>query len=175
MDSQKDPVETKEIETCPRRPWRHKNGKRLSDQELRIVSKKWDEKTWEAYLKSIETPSAESLMTFNDFKKVENLFYLESEAEFDETTHNYINYILSYLTAKQREVITLYFWEGQTLNQIADHMNLYWTTVQGIRDSALKKIEKILSNTRYSSLYKSNNKTNNKPKSKMENKNEKTN
>lgn len=152
MGSLKLPLTLADIDCCPKRPWLCKRGFALPDEQLKLISKTWDHDTWERYLKWIETPRKESLVTHKKFKQLlknYSLAELHEESELDETLHNLLTYALNSLTPKQLEVITLIFWEGRTLRYIAEQMGIHWTSVRETRDQALKKIKNKLSNTPY--------------------------
>ena len=44
------------------RPWIDKNGKKYCDEKLKVISKDWDQETWNQYLsKTVDVPQKESI------------------------------------------------------------------------------------------------------------------
>lgn len=131
------------------KPWLDENGKPLKTEHLKLVSKYWDENTWEEYLKTLEYGiegrqiNPQKFNTKCDYL-TENIWEFSSETAHPNLQET-IQQALSKLTSKQRLIIEKYFFDNKSETQIAHELNLYRGSVSGLKERALKRIKEHLS------------------------------
>lgn len=127
------------------KPWLDENGKPLSDQHLKLVSKYWSISDWEEYLQTQETGLKESLLEpeFYDL-----LAARQSETIFqrfvvtpDPASQKLVEGLLSILSPMQRTVLERIYVDGRSENYVANELNISRTTVQVHKQRALGRIK----------------------------------
>ncbi len=130
-------------------PWMAADGTVLPLDQIRELSKSWDQSTWEAYLSSLEGRPKEKYFSDGRLrreskKKNINIFDF-SQNNADEETRQRIQKIISYLTDRQRQVIEMTYWENLSQREIAQKLSIHQSTVLEIKQQALKKLREIVS------------------------------
>lgn len=136
------------ITVHPEQPWLCENGKRLSDEQIKTVSKSWDAITWEHYLCWFESPMAETLIPERSYDRkaeamIETIF-VRTQSHADDSLRNRVGKVLDGLTVKQRRIVEMTFWQGKSERQIADELNLSRSTIKVTKRRALSKLATLL-------------------------------
>ena len=136
-----------------KRPWTDVNGKLLSDDELKIVSKKWGKQAWEDYLsENVDVKLKER--NISDPQLIES--YSNDEHSkffsngFDPSTNPYlkemVRELVDTLPKNEKRVIRKIYWENKTLREIAREMGHHHSAIGKWHQNALLKLKsKILS------------------------------
>ncbi len=129
-------------------PWLDERGFPLSDEQLRSVSRSWDEATWNKYLEWHETPRAESLLRPQEYdeacEKLEESVFVDAQSSADDELKTRIGMLLSSLTDQQRRVLEPIFWQGWSERRVAQELKLNHKSVHRLKERALNKISKLL-------------------------------
>lgn len=135
------------------KPWLDDKGAPLCDEDLRLVSQEWTEKTWEEYLKTIEEPQSEIILGNYDrvLLKHESQISLNkfSTAEDDEAVL-YVDSLsvkkaLLKLTYQQRQLAELVYFKGLTITSAAEKAGVTRENASRKLARAMERIRKILS------------------------------
>ena len=129
-------------------PWLDKNGKVLSDEVLRIISKVWDQETWDRYLDFYVNDIEDSRTTYKDDSTLENLLNHSVEPTFL-TGGEYVNPILKsqlseaikLLSDRQKFVIENIFLNNLSEHQVAELLGISRATVRGHKQTALRHLK----------------------------------
>ena len=148
------------MKTQSRKPWLDQNGNPLCDTNLKLISKGWNQKTWEEYLSWLELPLRESQLCPEAFQEMaekmeESVFSLSASKNWlpEQDSKLYAEALLNKLTPKQKTVLKMIFWEEKTEREIAAHLGIARGTVSDIKNRALLKIKSSLAGE-YSSHHK---------------------
>jgi RNA polymerase sigma factor (sigma-70 family) len=128
------------------RPWQDDNGKMLSDENLRALSQGWDKETWDDYLKSLETPMRETLISDQAFtlkldQQVGSFFEL-SQCTCSSRLAGRVSQALECLTQRQRQILQLTFWANKSERDIASQLGISRSTVKVMKYRAIKKLRR---------------------------------
>ena len=139
------------MKTQSRKPWLDQNGTPLSDTKLKLISKGWNQKTWEEYLSWFEWPLQESQLSPEVYQEMaekmeESVFSLSASKSWlpDQDSKLYAEALLNKLTPKQKTVLKMIFWEEKTEREIAAHLGIARGTVNDIKNRALLKLKSSL-------------------------------
>lgn len=135
---------TETVTVNPETPWLDVHGRELPDEVLKIESKSWSEKTWAEYLKTIETPIAESLTSASCFQaaldggnRINNFIATAASR----TTQGKVHSALQQLTRKQRSIIQMTFWSGMSEREIAASLRISRSSVKTTKKRTLRKMQ----------------------------------
>ena len=128
------------------KPWLDSHGQPLSDEVLKIETRSWKERTWEAYLKTIETPISESLTSTTSFQAALDSGnrindFLASAA--NPSTQDAVKLALQQLTPRQTSIIKMTFWSGMSERAIAANLGLSRSSVKTTKKRALGKLQRL--------------------------------
>jgi len=131
------------------KPWLDHRGHRRCIDDLIEMSANWNFKDWAKYLKSLEGKREGKSLRPHTFRKIveyqaESVFDLYAEKSSSTALQQLIEVALGELSEKQRDVIRLTFFEGLSLDQTAECLNLGKSTVFEHQKSALKKLRAAL-------------------------------
>jgi DNA-binding NarL/FixJ family response regulator len=128
----------------PETPWLDARGCALPESVLKTETKNWNQKTWEAYLRSIETPISESLTSATCFEaaldsgKSINEFLASAASR---TTQGKVLSALQLLTPKQRSIIQMTFWSGMSEREVAASLGISRSSVKTTKKRTLRKMQ----------------------------------
>lgn len=132
-----------------KKPWLNSQGKPLSKDELKQVSKTWDMATWEEYLKTLDVPQRETTTAKFDrlLKIYENstaytLPEVTDEEEGPQTKR--LHWAMSLLTQRQQSVLDLIFWQGYSIQETAEKLGITKSAAQSCEEKALKQLKILL-------------------------------
>ncbi len=129
-------------------PWQDDNGKMLSDEGLRALSQGWNQETWDKYLKSLETPMRETLISDHAFsqklEKLSDSFFELSQCNCSTALANKVGQALDLLSGRQRQILQMTFWKNLSEREIASLLGISRPTVQVMKKRAIKKLASIL-------------------------------
>ena len=143
------------------KPWQHPNGKKFSVEELKLVSKKWDQKTWNEYLESTAAPLLETLLRkgtdISEYEYVYADFALEALSFVkDERCYNLERQMkrlmAKHLSPLQQEILWLRHWDDRTLEEICEIKN---SSMRTIRKSLFRSYQKLKTNIFFEDFKKS--------------------
>lgn len=130
-----------------RKPWIGQNGKPLTTEALKILSKEWTPEIWESYLTSLESnPRRDEEVSFERMDTIESIAsatlsdllpnsdHLTSELLEDVKT------AIEKLPKKKRIVIEQNIYLGKGQRTIAADLKISRAYVQKIRKSAMKTL-----------------------------------
>lgn len=130
------------------KPWLDKNGEIIPSRELSKIAKNWDIKTWEAYLNSLEGYQSDLLFS-KDLPDISNEEYvllyknlLHQEAY--PNVKKVINAALCTLTPREQAVIRGVYWDGMSIQQIANSLGISRTTASSYKSRACEKLANLL-------------------------------
>lgn len=128
----------------PEMPWLDIHGRTLPDDVLKIESKSWNEKTWDTYLKTIETPISESLTSATSFQAA--LDSGNSINDFlatatDPSTQEKVRSALQQLTPRQSSIIKMTYWSGMSERKIASTLGVSRSSVKTTKKRTLQKMQ----------------------------------
>ena len=136
-------MKTQSIST---KPWLDQNGLPLCDSKLKLVSKRWDQKTWDEYLSWFECPRRESLIKTSAYQealdKMEESIFSLATSEESNNSKVCVDEFLAMLTPKQKIVIEMTYWQNKSEREIAKHLGVSRGTIRDIKKNALTKIKK---------------------------------
>lgn len=123
-------------------PWLNQNGKPLSDEMLKRVSKDWEADTWERYLKTTEVGTKEKNIRPRKYDEIcenliESIFYSH---EVSDEKNIFLRKQIRKLTPKQKEAIRLHYFKRLTLQQTADELKISIDSVRDRLEGAVKKL-----------------------------------
>ncbi len=124
------------------KPWLNSRGYLFTDDELKSISKFWNQKTWEDYLDFIETPRTESILEEEHYTGLAEKLKYTIEQEEDRDLQSELSLALINLTEKQREILEFIFWDGLTTRDIGFKLSISSAAVQKIKDRALISLKK---------------------------------
>lgn len=127
------------------KPWLNEKGHYLSDSKLKLVSKKWDTKTWNAYLDSLDTTISEQQLSpayYDDKAEEMESTWEQAQSDADQDTKDFITNLLKTLTPQQNKIITMIFWEAKSESIIADELKISRYTVKTVKARTLKLLSK---------------------------------
>lgn len=136
-----------------RKPWEDENGNLLLDDELKIVSRSWSEKTWDDYLKTIETPQREVMLPNLDrvlLKRDAQQVVSEYAAkEASEESSLYLSPLavrkaLLELTCRQREIIDLIYFEDMNIEAAARKLRISRQAASSALSRSLERLKGVL-------------------------------
>ncbi len=127
-----------------KQPWLTSSGVEIPTDQLKEISKSWDEATWEAYLKWYEGSLREVLVKTEHY---EILGERVSQSVFELYGHNscpqlqsYCDHILKLLSPEQESILRKIFFEGKTERQIAFELDCSKTSVSRNKFKALSRL-----------------------------------
>jgi DNA-binding CsgD family transcriptional regulator len=147
MDSQRAKnFVTETVAIHPEMPWLDIHGRALPDDVLKIESKSWSEKTWAEYLKTIETPMSESLISnfIHQLDQQTESLFDRAQIRTDLLLVEHVRRGLNSLTAKQRSIVRMVFWENKSEREIASEFRTSRSTVKVQKKRSLLKLSKAI-------------------------------
>lgn len=130
----------------PEMPWLDIHGRSLSGDVLKIETMSWKEKTWEAYLKTLEAPTSESLTSTTSFQTALDSGncindFLASTAK--QSIQEAVKLALQRLTPLQTSIIKMTFWSGMSERAIAANLGLSRSSVKTTKKRAIGKLQRL--------------------------------
>lgn len=134
------------VESKSLKPWLNEFGEELPISVLRQKSREWDKGTWNLYLESIEQNPKEKLVSparlnRESAKMRESLFAHAASGHTKNSSE--INQLLAGLTARQRQIIEMTYWQNMSQRKIAKALKLNQATVGEIKQSAIRKLREL--------------------------------
>jgi predicted DNA-binding protein YlxM (UPF0122 family) len=133
------------------KPWTDQRGLPLHTEELKRVSRVWDEQTWEAYLKTIESKSSGQLFgpgVYQDLceENIRSIFADTANENNDEVKIRVEKALeaLSKHSEKQTFVIKEIFWNGKSQHDVAGLLRIQQNAVFDLKQRAIKNLKKIM-------------------------------
>jgi DNA-directed RNA polymerase specialized sigma24 family protein len=139
------------------KPWLNSEGKRLSENEIKLASKRWGAETWERFLiATVDKEISRQECVIEDYP---DLLDDQTETVWDvhssvpEHVHKKIHSSITTLTVPQKSVVRgIYFYE-LTERQLARKLNLTQPTINGTKKLSLKKIKVLIESDPISAAY----------------------
>lgn len=132
------------MKTKINQPWLTSSGVEIPTEQLKEISKSWDETTWEAYLKWYEGGFREVLVKTEHY---EILGERVSQSVFELYGHDncpqlqsFCDQILKLLSPEQETILRKIFFEGKTVRQIAFELNRSKTFVSENKFKAISRL-----------------------------------
>ena len=146
------------------------SGESLCPHQLKRESKKWnledwknfetylkeerpeDQALWEIYLKKLETPLREALISHKRYNIQAKRIPAERYDENDQDRPSYCRYekhlhgSIKILSGREREIIEGIFWDGKTERRLARELEINKTAVSIYKKRALDKIKEYMLN-----------------------------
>lgn len=130
-------------------PWLDESGDLLPDDILRVISKKWDQNTWDRYLDHYcEDKANEPVIDFVDEIRLENLANSAIEPTFlsgSEHSKMRLKYqimaAMKSLSSFQKLTIEKIFFENWTDSQVAEYLGISKKTVFTHKSRALAHLK----------------------------------
>ncbi len=128
------------------KPWLDVHGHPIDDDTLRIKSKTWGQETWDDYLKSVETPLRETLISDLNYQTAADLNgpYLTLLNSGDRNSSPSLGSALASLTTRQAQIVEAIFWRDTSERTLARQLNLSRSSIKVTKKRALQKIERAL-------------------------------
>ncbi len=116
------------------KPWIDKQGKRLPIDILKIIARRWNEETWNAYLDSFEEPAHEKYVSEQMWiditeRLTESVFVNVAEPapfEIDQEVDSNVQILPNF----HRQVIRMTYWQNMSVRRIAAALGLTKSVVQ---------------------------------------------
>lgn len=132
-----------------RKPWNDKEGRRLPIDQLRAVSQTWDGATWNAYLKTVESPLFEELpddfdLVLREYEKRQTEVYEPDTREREETFQK-VDDAIAQLSPPEKAIIQAVFWDGLSLRDLTHAYGISRNTMAKRYKKALRHLrEKVI-------------------------------
>lgn len=133
------------------KPWLAPDGKMLTDDQLRIVSKKWTPAVWETFLvetveKRLKEVSKSAWAYQNAVEEMECTFWNEGGFDQGDEKREVLirRKMRDHLTVQQRQILRLYFWDSLSERAVAEKMGISHAQVHTSKKNSLKKLEGLL-------------------------------
>lgn len=117
-----------------KKAWLDTRGRMLPTEQLKEVSKSWDEKTWEQFLDStdgsvegLQLLSSKRLSCKTDYM-TQSIFDLWAEKSDSEEIQQIIQIALEKLTSRQRQVIEATYFDGLSIEGAAAQIGITKST-----------------------------------------------
>lgn len=138
---------TEIITAHPEKPWLDINANELTDDFLKIESKNWDSVMWESYLKTLEYPIRESLVSEKCFSLAldngQSVFDLVLE-ETDNKSEIPLGKYLENLSPRQASVIKLSLEKNLSERKIASVLSVSRSTVKTAKKRGMQKLKHLI-------------------------------
>lgn len=133
------------------KPWIGSDGKPLSDEVLKQVSKHWTRETWEEYLQTLERAPREEEVLVGNFKKFEEMSatswrdILSNPNPPSDALYDDVREAIEALPDRQKYIIEESIYLGKGQREIAKSLGLSRTPLRKSLKSAKKKLAQKLS------------------------------
>ncbi len=139
------------------KPWLNAEGKKLSENEIKLASKGWSAETWERFLTATvdkEISRHESVIeNYPDLLDDQTETIWDVHSSVPEHVHKKIHSSITKLTVPQKSVVRgIYFYE-MTERQLARKLNVTQPTINGTKNLSLKKIKALIESDPISAAY----------------------
>lgn len=120
----------------------------LDEIELRTQSRSWTPEQWESYLKTIESPLSESLISPGKYMRISETSEI-GVFDFAQSHPNVslqarIKLLLEILTVRERQAIELLFLKAKTSREAALELGVRVSRIAALKKKALKKLRLFL-------------------------------
>ena len=136
------------IKTHPRFPWLDPRGFPLSDEDLKVVSSFWNNKTWERYLSSLDGSQTQSLIEpwrYDQLaKEMEHSIFDDGTISDAQIELGKLFAALEELTEQQRKVIQMFYFDEKSEREISRALRIDKAAVHRHKTRALKKIKELI-------------------------------
>lgn len=140
------------------KPWLNSNGLPIVDQELKEISKSWNQKTWDDYLTWFESPLKESQIDSRTYDKmadcIEESIFINTPNHANDDIKRYVDYLLELLSPKQCLVLQYIFWHGKSEYELGRHFGVTRSAIRETKQRALERIAKHLKKNDETTRYK---------------------
>lgn len=134
-----------------RKPWIGNDGKPLTVETLKIISKEWSPETWEAYLVSLEhNPRSDNEVSYRNLETIESAAngslkdLLPNSNHLSDELLDDVKAAIEKLPKKKRIVIEQKLYLGKGQQTIADELKISRAYTRKLRKSAMKTLAKKL-------------------------------
>lgn len=132
------------------KPWLDHRGRELPTEQLKEISKCWDNKTWQRYADSLEIQPEGKILKPGEFRKIQdqqtkNIFSINGESTSAPMLVECVKKAVSRLSKRQREVVDSMFYGGKSIEETALELGLSKPTVYEYKKQALAKLKGVLS------------------------------
>lgn len=130
------------------RPWTHKDGSLLSDEQLKKVSRNWSPETWEQFLTETveqetsyqrDMPAFVSQAALNSFS--ETIWEGQDSDRMDQVAKGLRRICRDHLTPQQQQIIRSTYWHGQSERHIGQMLDISRSSVRTQKQRSLEKIK----------------------------------
>ncbi len=137
-------------------PWKNPDGSKKTDAEISKLGQSWDAKTWEQFLdQEVGRITDDGRITY--FKKWEKIPGIEEKLAEGQTSEKVANLNLQAvfetafeeLTLTEQLVLEKFFWDGMSLNKIAEDLKSTPSNMSNTKARALRKLKRILSSSHF--------------------------
>ncbi len=130
------------------KPWLDCKGHVISDEELKAISKDWDQLIWEKYLESLDVTLSDRQPRPCDYdemaEKMEHTCFEFSQTDADDETKDKITQLFRQLSPQQQKILKMIFWEGRSERFIAQNLRVSRYTIKTLKKRSLKKLSALL-------------------------------
>ena len=130
------------------RPWIDENGKKYSDDILRVVSKDWDQKTWDRYLtETVDVPQRELILkekgdVENHSEESHYQFFKESfPKKKRDNLKSDLDMMMEELPQKECVILKMLFYEGLTPSKVAKRIGIDASSVRRLRKKGIELLK----------------------------------
>ena len=127
------------------RPWLTGSEVEIPLAELKQISEKWDEQTWNEYLKWFEVSRKDKLVSHTLYniqgESIEKNIFEEFGYQSCPKLQNFCEQLLAVLPAHQAQILKLYFYDGRTHKEIAFMFGRSDRTISYNKNKALKALK----------------------------------
>ena len=130
------------------RPWIDDNGKKYPDEKLKVISKGWDQKTWDYYLsETVDVPQREPIL--KEKSDVENYSQEDHSKFFKESfgkkhrpnLKSALNVMIGELPQKEAIILRMLFNEGLGTRKTAKILKIDDSSVRRLRKKGLELLK----------------------------------
>ena len=134
-------------------PWINDQGQIYPDKELMLISKHWNEETWEKFLVATVERSAsymrETVLTPTTYAMIleemsESIWAWSESPKSADVSSRIRLLIRDHLTPRQQHVIRLTFWDGLSERKIGEILGISRTAVATYKSKSLKKLKGLI-------------------------------
>ena len=133
------------------RPWIDENGKKYSDDSLKVISKDWDQKTWDRYLtETVDIPQRELILKGkgdieNHSEKSHCQFFKESfPKKKRDGLKSGLDMMMGELPPKECVILKMLFYEGLTPSKVAKRIGIDASSVRRLRKNGIELLKEKL-------------------------------
>lgn len=130
------------------KPWLDENGKLVSDETLKKISKTWDANIWELFLQqTVDIERSPNEVQMHGYEKLlEEVSHGIRWPSCSVPQHvvRQINLAVKALAPQQKKIIELIFWKSMSERQVAEKLKIFQPNVNDSKKISLNKIKEFL-------------------------------